>query len=99
VDRVRDYLDSGRTLANYTVVAPESERVRGVDYDLWGPARPADVLIRHCEVGGLMRADGNQYAVTGILENLTPTPELLAEPTRARLRLEGPRSDPRRIRS
>jgi uncharacterized protein (TIGR03545 family) len=47
-------------------------------------------MVRRCEIGGMMRADGKLYAVTGILENLTPTPELLAEPTRARLRLEGP---------
>ena len=26
INRVRDYMDSGRTLANYTVVAPENER-------------------------------------------------------------------------
>ncbi len=90
VQRVRGYLDGGRTLANYTVVAPESERVRGVDFDLLGENRLTDVLIRRCEVGGIMSADGNTYAITGILENLTPTPELLTEPTRARLRLEGP---------
>jgi uncharacterized protein (TIGR03545 family) len=47
-------------------------------------------MVRHCEVGGVMRAEGNVYAMTGILENLSPTPGYLAEPTRARLRLEGP---------
>ena len=74
---------------NYTVVAPESERIRGLDHDLNSVERPA-VMVRRCEIGGVMRADGNLFAVTGILENLTPSPELLAEPTRARLRLEGP---------
>jgi uncharacterized protein (TIGR03545 family) len=90
VTRVRDYMESGRTLANYTVVAPETERVRGSNFDLWGASRGVDVLVRRCEVGGSMRSGGQEYAVTGILENLTPTPELLHEPTRARLRLEGP---------
>ncbi len=89
IQRIQGYLDGGRTLANYTVIAPESERIRGVDHDLNSVQRPS-VMVRRCEVGGVMRADGNLFAVTGILENLTPSPELLAEPTRARLRLEGP---------
>ncbi|MCH5372998.1 MAG: TIGR03545 family protein, partial [Planctomycetes bacterium] len=89
IERIQDYLDQGRRLADYTVVAPESDRIRGVDHDLQLDDRPA-VMIRRCEIGGTMRADGTLYAVTGILENLTPSPELLAEPTRARLRLEGP---------
>ncbi len=89
IQRVRSYLDGGRTIANYTVVAPKGERIRGVDHNLNALERPA-VMVRRCEIGGLMRADGKAYALSGILENLTPTPELLAEPTRARLRLEGP---------
>jgi uncharacterized protein (TIGR03545 family) len=89
IQQVRSYLDGGRTLANYTVVAPESLRIRGVDHDLNRTARPA-VLVRHCEVGGVMRAHGKVYALTGTVENMTPTPELLSEPTRARLQLEGP---------
>lgn len=89
IQRVRDYLDSGRKLADYTVVAPDSVRIRGVDHDLDRLDRP-QLMLRRCEIGGLMRADGQVYAVTGILENLTPTPERLSEPTRARLRLEGP---------
>jgi uncharacterized protein (TIGR03545 family) len=89
IEQIRSYLDGGRTLANYTIVAPESTRIRGVDHDLDRLNRPG-VLIRRCEVGGIMRADGQQYEMTGILENLTPTPETLVEPTRARLRLDGP---------
>ncbi len=89
IQQIRGYLDGGRTLANYTVIAPESVRVRGVNHNLDGLKLP-ELMIRRCEVAGLMRADGDTYAMTGILENLTPTPELLAEPTRARLRLEGP---------
>ncbi|MGI9474096.1 MAG: TIGR03545 family protein [Rubripirellula sp.] len=89
IEQIRSYLDGGRTLANYTIVAPESTRIRGVDHDLDRLDRPG-VLVRRCEVAGFMRADGQQYEMTGILENLTPTPESLAEPTRARLRLEGP---------
>jgi uncharacterized protein (TIGR03545 family) len=88
IQLVRSYLEGGRTLANYTIVAPESIRIRGVNHDLDSTERP-NVMVRRCEIGGVMRADGNVYAMTGILENLTPTPEMLAEPTRARLRLEG----------
>ncbi len=87
---VRSYLEGGRTLANYTLVAPDAhDRIRGVTHDLVAVDQPS-VMIKHCEIGGVMRADGSVYAMTGILENLTPTPQLLAEPTRARLRLEGP---------
>ncbi|MGB7329149.1 MAG: TIGR03545 family protein [Rubripirellula sp.] len=86
---IKSYLDNGRTLANYTVVAPESLRVRGVDHNLERVARP-ELMIRQCEVNGLMRSGGDVYAMTGIVENMTPTPERLAEPTRARFRLEGP---------
>lgn len=89
VARIKGYLDSGRTLADYTVVAPSSERGRGVNYSF--DSKPiTSLLIRQCEVGGLMRADGKVYAMTGIVENMTPDPEYLEEPTRARLRLEGP---------
>lgn len=89
IAQVKSYLDGGRTLANYTVVAPETVRVRGFDHDLNSVARP-QIMIRRCEVGGLMRSGGEVYAMTGIVENMTPSPELLEEPTRARLRLEGP---------
>ena len=71
------------------MVAPESERVRGRDHDLDQLDLPA-VLVRRCEVGGVLRSGGKTYEMTGIVENLTPTPQSLVDPTRARLRLEGP---------
>ena len=89
VSRVKEYLESGRTLADYTVVAPTSDRNRGVSVQLNPQPEPA-VMIRLCEVDGVLRANGKKFMLTGILENLTPTPEQLLEPTRARLRLEGP---------
>lgn len=88
IQRLREYMESGRALANYTVVAPESERGLGIDYQLNVSPNPA-ILVRRCEIGGSMRADGDTFTVTGILENLTPNPEYLDEPTRARLRIEG----------
>ncbi|MFG0253928.1 MAG: TIGR03545 family protein, partial [Rhodopirellula sp. JB053] len=88
--QLQGYLDNGRTLANYTVVAPDTERVRGEDFDFLGARRKPEMLIRECQVDGLMRADGKTYALTGVVENMTPQPELLADPTRARLLLEGP---------
>ncbi|TWU32889.1 TIGR03545 family protein [Novipirellula artificiosorum] len=90
VAQIRSYLDGGRTIANYTVVAPESDRIRGQDIDLVGANRLPDVLVRHCEVGGLLRANGNTYALTGFVENMTPSPERLREPSVAKLQLEGP---------
>ena len=89
IQQVRGYLDSGRDLAGYTVVAPEAARERGVDYDLEAVQRP-QLMIRHCQIDGLLRSGGDDYTMTGIIANLTPTPALLAQPTRLRLRLEGP---------
>ncbi len=89
IDRVRGFVDGGRAVVDYTVVAPESERARGIDCDLLGPNRRPDLMIRQCEVSGLLRSSGDSFVMTGIVENLTPNPELLAEPTTARLRLEG----------
>ncbi len=88
--QLRGYLDNGRTLANYTVVAPDSERVRGENFDFLGKRRRPEMLIEQCQVDGLMRASGKTYSLTGLIENMTPQPEYLAEPTRARLLLEGP---------
>ncbi len=88
--QLRSYVDNGRTLANYTVVAPDSERVRGENFDFLGKNRRPEMLIEKCQVDGLMRASGKTYALTGLVENMTPQPEFLAEPTRARLLLEGP---------
>jgi uncharacterized protein (TIGR03545 family) len=82
-------MDGGRTLANYTVVAPESIRIRGVNHDLTSQPAPA-LLVRHCEVSGSLRAGGQRYQMKGSLTNLTPNPEKLDEPTRVSLRLEGP---------
>ncbi|MCC9655390.1 TIGR03545 family protein [Rhodopirellula halodulae] len=90
LNQLRDYLENGRTLANYTVVAPDTERVRGEDYDFLGGNRRPELMVRHCDVSGTMRADGKVFTLSGVVENMTPTPELLADPTRARLRLEGP---------
>ncbi|MDA8745326.1 TIGR03545 family protein [Rubripirellula amarantea] len=91
IAQVKSYLDGGRTLANYTIVAPETERTRGEDYDLSSVARPS-LMVRRCEIGGTMRAGGDIYEMTGVVENMTPSPDLLAEPTRARLNLDGPDS-------
>lgn len=89
IQQVRSYLDGGRTIANYTIVAPEIARIRGVFHDLEKVNQP-QVLVRRCEVSGVMRADGDLYTISGVIENLTPTPKLLDEPTRTRLTLDGP---------
>ncbi|MEM9365732.1 MAG: TIGR03545 family protein [Planctomycetota bacterium] len=89
IQDVRQYVESGRTLAGYTVVAPESDRIRGEDFDFWGQKSP-EFLIRQCEVTGVLRANGKTYTLAGVVDNLTPEPELLENPTHARLQLEGP---------
>lgn len=90
IGRVREYFDHGRTIANYTIVAPESDRGRGENIDFLGDSSPPAVLVRRVSVGGLLRANGNNYELAGVVKNMTPTPEKLAEPLTARLRLTGP---------
>ncbi|QDV65291.1 TIGR03545 family protein [Crateriforma conspicua] len=90
IQTVRDYFEGGKTIADYTVLAPESERSRGQYFDLRGDNPPPVTLVRQCEVSGLMRADGNSYEMTGVVTNITPDPQLLDEPTKARLQLDGP---------
>jgi uncharacterized protein (TIGR03545 family) len=89
IQQVRSYLDGGRAIADYTVVAPEEVRFAGVDHLLERVPRPA-LLVQRCEIGGTLRADGEAYALSGVVENLTPTPTQLAEPTRTRMTLQGP---------
>lgn len=88
IEQVKGYLDGGKSVANYTIVAPESVRIRGTDHDLDRLKRPK-MMVRQCEVSGVMRIRGDAYTMTGIVNNMTPTPRQLEEPTRARLRLEG----------
>lgn len=89
IQQVRSYMDGGRAIAGMTVVAPELSRIRGYNHDLERLHRP-QVMIRRCEIGGVLRSNGDIYTMTGIVENMTPTPELLDEPTRTRLKLDGP---------
>lgn len=91
IKTLREYWEGGRTLANYTIVAPEMERGRGVTIDLLGQKRRPDILVERCSVQGLMRADGNAYSLTGTVENVTPSPEILEEPLRVQLHLDGPK--------
>ena len=91
IAKVKSYIDGGKAIAGFTVVAPDADRTRGLDHNLTTQDHPG-LMIRHCKVNGLMRAGGDVYEMSGVVENMTPTPEILAEPTRARLTLEGPES-------
>jgi uncharacterized protein (TIGR03545 family) len=87
---VRSYLDGGKALADYTVMAPdEIDRTRGENYDFDSLDRP-ELMIRKCLVSGMLRADGKIYRLDGWVDNLTPTPERAVEPMIAKMRLEGP---------
>lgn len=86
--QVREYLDQGRTIANATVVPPARPRERGQTIDLSGGQRPPRLLVRQCELDGLVRSGGRVYTVRGVVDRLTPSPHRLDEPTRARLLLE-----------
>lgn len=91
IDRVQGYLDSGRQIAEWTVIAPETERFRGEDVALNRSPLPPGLLLRRSEINGFLSVDGESFTMTGILENVTPHAQRLQEPMRARLRLEGPR--------
>lgn len=89
IDTMRGYLDTGREVSEWTVVKPKAERCRGEAIDLENGNHLPSVLVRRCEVAGALRADGKQYTLAGILENLTPQSKLLDDPMRARIRLQG----------
>ncbi len=89
IDTMRGYLDTGREVSEWTVVKPKTQRFRGEAIDLENGSHLPTVLVRRCEVAGVLRADGKQYTLAGILENLTPQSKLLNEPMRARIRLQG----------
>ncbi len=88
LDQLRDYLDHGRQIADVTVVPPQQERARGQWIDLSADRQRPQMLIRQCEVSGLLRSRGHVYTLKGVVNNVTPTPERLREPTRARMLLE-----------
>src|SRR5690606_37092783 len=87
LNQLRGYLDTGRNLSRWTVVKPRVERQRGEHIQL--VAQQPSLLVRHCELSGLLRSGGKPYELTGILENLTPQVKLRRDPLRARLRLQG----------
>jgi uncharacterized protein (TIGR03545 family) len=89
IDTMRGYLETGREVSDWTVVKPKVERCRGEAIDLEKRNHSPSVLVRRCEIAGDLRADGKQYTLAGILENLTPQSKLLSEPMRARIRLQG----------
>jgi uncharacterized protein (TIGR03545 family) len=90
VDRMREYVDAGREIADWTVAAPEVERERGETFDLVRGIRKPSMLIQRCEVNGELQSDGKPYQLSGIVENITSQPKLREQPFRARLKLEGP---------
>jgi len=89
INTMRGYLDTGREVSQWTVAKPKAERFRGEEIDLEKGNHLPSLLVRRCEVAGALRADGQQYTLAGILENLTPQSKLLRDPMRARIRLQG----------
>jgi uncharacterized protein (TIGR03545 family) len=89
INTMRGYLDTGREVSQWTVAKPKVERFRGETIDLEKGNHLPSVLVRRCEVAGALRADGQQYTLAGILENLTPQSKLRRDPLRARIRLQG----------
>lgn len=86
---VREYLDSGRSLAKATVASPKAERARG-ETVLLGPEFPS-WRIAECQLEGLLSIDSEQYRMQGVVENISSDTDKLNGPLHARLLLEGPR--------
>ncbi|MEM6690136.1 MAG: TIGR03545 family protein [Planctomycetota bacterium] len=89
IDQLRGYLDAGRSVAQYTVIAPESIRTSGIDFDLVKDPKPA-FAIDKLHLDGFLRHDGKRYQLAGTVSHLSPTPKQLDEPTTAHLELSGP---------
>lgn len=89
VQQVREYLETGRNLANATVTGPEVTRESG-ETILVGPQRPR-WLIQQCQIDGWMSVDREPYRLAGTIENVTSDTDRMAGPMRARLHLDGPR--------
>ena len=92
VQSIKDYLSTAREVADLTVLAPErEERCRGANIALVPGGRPTSFLVRHCQLDGAARINGDSFTLKGAVENLTTQTERLQDPLRARFRLEGPR--------
>ena len=85
---VRGYIESGKDIADITVMAPESQdRHRGRDVVLDRFEHP-EFMVRQCSLDGFFSASGKRYRMTGLIDRLASSESLLREPTRARLRLQ-----------
>lgn len=90
VQQVREYLETGRSLANATVTSPEVTRELGETILVGVPQRPR-WLIQQCQIDGWMSVDREPYQLVGTIENVTSDTDRIAGPMRARLHLDGPR--------
>ncbi len=87
---VREYLDSGREIAQVTVAGPKAARSRGETIQLGGPQGPS-WRVASCEIDGLLRVKNEKYNLIGVLENITSDTANIDGPLHAQLRLDGPR--------
>ncbi|MDB4679197.1 TIGR03545 family protein [Rhodopirellula sp.] len=84
----KNYIQHGERIANLTLVAPKSERMRGNNYPLDSNNHP-NFLIRHCHISGLVRHEGEDLLMKGTIENLANTSALLRKPSRIKFSVEG----------
>jgi uncharacterized protein (TIGR03545 family) len=95
VDRIRQYLSTGRQLASATIRVPEEQAKRGENIDLIGGYKSPSFLVQRCEVKGELQTGTAPYELSGVIENLatdSSNSRMLVQtaPFRARLKLEGP---------
>ncbi|WP_417747344.1 TIGR03545 family protein [Rosistilla oblonga] len=90
LDRVRSFLDGSRSVADWTVVSPGVERIRGKDINFMLGKMPPNWLVQLAEVSGQIQVDGVKYDLQGVMENITTQPHLANGPLVGRLKLDGP---------
>lgn len=89
VQQVREYFESGKSIAEVTVASPNFDRARGQTIEL-GNHKGPNWLVRQCQVDGYLSVDSDEYKLKGVIENITTDKVAQEGPLHARLRLEGP---------
>ena len=84
---VRQYLALGTRAADMTVRGPKAVRGNGINHDLDNRAKDPFLLVKHCELAGIVSVNRDEYALAGLAEDFTIADE--ATPLRIRLRLSG----------
>ena len=88
MDDAKTYLGYGETLAHYTFVSPESERLRGRTFAMNNSADQPP-YIRECLISGYLRHRGEHHRLTATIKNLPQNKNHMPSPCRIQMTLQG----------